>query len=365
MVCLLALGGLFLVERFRIRPKQDYYGTKVAAATLARDAFLAIKAERLKKRLSIDLETDPTESGLVGIAMSEVTSKSGKLTAKQTSVNPNFAAVVVQMLKDAKVQKGDVVAIGFSGSFPALNVCVLAAVETLQVRPIIITGITASQWGANEPQLLWPDMEKVMQDHSLIHSRTVAASIGGIDDRGRGMSKFGRDIVTRNIQRHGIAMLQPKSYEESIDLRMALYREQAGEAQIKAYINVGGVTSSIGKEVGRREFKPGLNRYLPHGMSGTDSVMGRFLNEEGAAVINLREVETLARTYGLPAPPVTMPLVGEGAIYFREQYNPWLAVVVLATVLGSIWAFMRTDVGFRMLQMAHRDRGNTHPEPMV
>ena len=44
------------------------------------------------------------------------------------------------------MKKGDAVAIGYSGSFPALNICVMAAVETLQLEPIGIASASASQW---------------------------------------------------------------------------------------------------------------------------------------------------------------------------------------------------------------------------
>ncbi|TWT82059.1 Capsule biosynthesis protein CapB [Planctomycetes bacterium CA13] len=62
--------------------------------------------------------------------------------AKLTSTNPNMAAVVVDMLKAAGVGKGDLVAVGYSGSFPGMNVSVLAALNTIGARPIIL---------ANEP----------------------------------------------------------------------------------------------------------------------------------------------------------------------------------------------------------------------
>ena len=67
-----------------------------------------------------------------------VTSLPGKLANKQMTVNPNFAAAIVQMRKDAGVEKGDFVAVGVSGSFPAFNVCTYTALETLRARPIVI-----------------------------------------------------------------------------------------------------------------------------------------------------------------------------------------------------------------------------------
>ena len=90
-----------------------------------------------------------------------MTSLPGHLGSKQTSINPNFAAVVVGMLKDAGVQEGDCVAVGCTGSFPAMNVAVYSALETLRARPIVICSAGSSQYGANTPDLLWIDMERL------------------------------------------------------------------------------------------------------------------------------------------------------------------------------------------------------------
>jgi poly-gamma-glutamate system protein len=365
LIGVLALGGLFVVEHFKSQVRERHYSLKRDAAELARQAMNALKVERLRRGLPIDPATDPAQTGLIGSVMTPVTSRAGKLSAKQTSVNPNFAAVVVELLKEAEVEEGDTVAIGFSGSFPALNVCVLAAVQAMKLQPIVISGVSASQWGANEPEFLWLDMEQTLIDRGILRVRSVAASIGGIDDRGFGLGKEGREIVTQSIEGHHLTFLRPNTYQESVDLRMAMYHQYAGGARIKAYINVGGLTSSIGKEIGRKEFKPGINVQVPPGVTGTDSVMARFILQEGAVVINLREVESLARTYGLPISPAATPTVGEGKIFFREQHNRWLAVTVLAVVVGGIWAFIRTDVGFRLLQTARRAHRKEHPEPMV
>jgi poly-gamma-glutamate system protein len=365
LICVLALGGLFVVERFKTKSRERHYSSKIAAADLANKAMKALKVERLSRSLAIDPATDPAQTGLIGSVMTPVTSKSGKLSAKQTSVNPNFAAVIVQMLKEADAHEGDTIAIGFSGSFPALNICVLAAVETLKLRPLVIVGVSASQWGANEPEFLWPDMEQTLINQGILRVKSLAASIGGIDDRGFGLGKQGRDLILHNIESNNLTFLHPNSYQESVDLRMELYHRYAGDARIKAYINVGGLTSSIGKEIGRKEFKPGINTHVPPGVSGTDSVMARFILQEGATVINLREVETLARTYGLPTAPETIPPVGEGKIYFRVRQNPYWASGVLAIVVGCIWAFVRTDVGFRIFQTTRHSKTKEHPEPMV
>ena len=164
LIAMISIAGLLMVERWKVSEDQPYFEEKIKAANLAADAFEAIRAERVKLGPPIDKVNDPADTGIIGLAMSPVTSVLGHLSAKQTSTNPNFAAVLVEMLKEAGVEQGDVVAVGVSGSFPALNICTYAALESLGAKPLVISSASASQWGANVPQLMWPDMEL-----SLIH----------------------------------------------------------------------------------------------------------------------------------------------------------------------------------------------------
>ena len=133
LIAALALGALFIVESFPVQTRQRYYDEKIAAAHKAREAMGAIKSERQRRGAVIDPEIDPAGSGMIGSALTAVTSNTGYLDAKQTSANPNFAAVIVDLLKRAGVEKGDLVAIGLSGSFPALNIATFAAVHVLEL----------------------------------------------------------------------------------------------------------------------------------------------------------------------------------------------------------------------------------------
>jgi poly-gamma-glutamate system protein len=87
--------GLIAVEQFQVTERSPYYGAEMQASRLALEAMTAVKEQRLALGNSIDPEVDQAESGLIGTFLSPVTSYPGNLQAKQTSVNPNFAAVVV------------------------------------------------------------------------------------------------------------------------------------------------------------------------------------------------------------------------------------------------------------------------------
>jgi poly-gamma-glutamate system protein len=366
LIAAASLAGLLLVE-FRPHPvQQPYYTEKLDASALAERCMLEIRKRRMELLPPINRETDPNESGLIGEAMTAATSYTGVLAAKQISVNPNFAAVVVDMLKRAGVKKGDAVAIGYSGSFPALNICVMAAVQTLELEPIGIASASASQWGANRPDLLWVDMELALLEAGLVNFRSVAASLGGVEDRGVGMAEETRRTLLAGTKRVGLPEIESESFTESINKRMSLYHDIARErgARIRAYINVGGGATSVGKTLGKKAMHSGLNLELPPAARNIDSVMTRFLNEK-VPVIHLVRVADIAARYGLPTEPGFDPQVGQGAVFNRMEYNRWYAALVLLAILVSLYVFIRSDWGFRVFQTAPRPNEIGHPEPMV
>lgn len=364
LIAVLSMVGMGAVERFRLRTQQPYFEEKLEASRLALKAMQILQQEREPREPDIDPINDPTGSGLIGLAMTAVTSDPGSLPAKQTTINPNFAAILVQWLHGAGVKNGDVVAVGVSGSFPALNVCVYAALQTMGVKPVVVSSAAASQWGANLPDFIWLDMEKVLADNNIFTFRSVAASIGGVEDRGLGMASEGRKLLEQGIHRNGVELIDSKSFTDSIDRRMAIYNQKAAGSPIKAYINVGGGTTSVGTSIGKRMFEPGLNLKIPPGAQHLDAVMTRFARD-GVPVIHLTNIAQIASEYGLPTSPRTIPEVGAGRIFYGGRYNLWLAGGVLLAILGSLYAFIHTEIGYRLLQTPARSKDAFSQEPMI
>jgi poly-gamma-glutamate system protein len=363
LIALVAIGALAAVESLPVQTKQRWYDEKIAAARKAREAMSAIKTERLRRGLVIDAESDPAATGMIGSALTSVTSNTGYLGAKQISTNPNFAAVIVDMLKRAGVEKGDLVGVGLSGSFPALNVSTFAALQVLEAKPIAITGASSSEWGANDPNFLWIDMERLLVDKQIFGFRSVAASRGGIDDRGFGMSKEGRALLDAGIARNGMPLIDPKSLADSIEQRMQIYDEQSGGRSFKAYINVGGSTASVGTHVGKKQFTPGLNLDPPRGPGLVDSVMLRFLGRD-VPVLHVVQVKELARQYGLAEEPEAMPRIGQSNVYVRAEYNRLIAAGGLVVIFLAMLAFIRMDIGMRILRVRGKN-GEAQPQQMV
>ena len=349
LVAVFSLCGLGALEKFKVTKNQSYFKEKIQAAKFAKEAFKEIKEERLKRKIEIDPETDPAQTGLIGRLMSAITSNKGDLPAKQTSVNPNFAAVVLHLLREAGVRQGDVVAVGVSGSFPAINMSVYAALETLKAHPIIISSAASSQWGANISKFSWLDMENHLFKNKIFPFRSVAASLGGIEDRALGMTKKEKGILKETIKRNELPFLEAAGYQQSFEKRMALYREHANGAPIRAYVNVGGQTSSVGKKAGKRHFHSGLVTTSPDISQEIDSVMWEF-SQNGVPVIHLVRFAKLAAKYGLPLQPDRLPSVGEGIVFVKKEPSKILALSVLGSILFLLFAFVRSDLGFRIVQ---------------
>jgi poly-gamma-glutamate system protein len=252
------------------------------------------------------------------------------------------------------------VAVGFSGSFPALNVSLDAAMATLRLDPIVISSVSASQWGANHPKFLWVDMERVLHERKVIPFRSIAASFGGADDRAAGLSEGGLALLRRGVRRNKLPLIEPENYAESVVERMALYRDRAAGKPIRAYVNVGGGTSSVGTRRSKFAFQPGINRRTPPRAALIESVMARFL-DEGVPVIHFLQLNRMAERFGLPVSPQVRPPVGTGQVFLQRRYNRWLTAIALAAVIASLFLFIRSGRGRMALQSVQRKQEQLGP----
>lgn len=180
------------------------------------------------------------------------------------------------MLADAGVREDDLVAVTVSGSFPALNLAVYSAIEAIGAQAVIIASASSSQWGANVPGLLWLDMERELRQAGLISLKPAAASIGGIEDRGVGLSNEGIQVIRNSIEKAGIPLLEPRSYQEAVADRIALFREYSAERPYKAFINVGGGATIVGPPGIDDQFGSGLITEAPARAYAVETVMGYF-----------------------------------------------------------------------------------------
>ena len=326
----LSLLAFIAVENSKVDVKQDWYNEKVEAAKLSQLAANYLKTYRLENGVFIDVINDPNQTALIGQEYTLVTTDRGYIDAKLSATNPNFAAVVVQLLKDAGLEENDNVAVGMTGSFPGLNISVLAALETLNMNPIVISSVGSSNFGANDPFFTWLDMENILNKSNIFHNKSVAASIGGGSDVGRGLSPEGRNLITNAIQRNNMRFINEKHLEESISKRLEIYDEHSKGQPIKAYINVGGGIASLGNTINGKLIPPGLTQFLPMRNFPVRGVIIQMGLEE-IPIIHLLNINTLLAKYGLPASPVPLPEPGVGEIFIQKKYS--VIVTSIATLI--------------------------------
>jgi len=344
-LAILAMACLFLVETRKEMRKQPYYDEKVAAVRLQASAMEAIKKEVLRHRRTLDPFTDPAGSGLIGRNLSPLTSVVGYLAAKQTSVNPNFAAVVIQLMKRLGLKEGDRVAVGATGSFPALNLAVLVGCKVLKLRCVMISSVAASMFGANHPRVTWLDMERIAYREGFIDTRSVAASIGGVDDNGGQLSETGVELILRAIERNQVRLIREGSLQANIEKRLQIYEEASGGEPYKAFINIGGGEANVGSHFTKVLFRPGINRSLPRKKIPDEGAMTLLMRKYEIPAIHLSGVSQLAERYGLPKAPQTMPPLAEGALFYDMVYSLPLVAVLMGVLIAACFFVIRFDVG--------------------
>lgn len=329
-IALLSLFAFIAVENSKKEVREEWYTEKLAAARLSQQAALCLKDHRLEAGVFIEEVNDPNQTSLIGQEYTQITTDRGYIDAKLSSLNPNLAAVVVQYLKDAGLEENDHVAIAFTGSFPALNISVIAAVEVLKLRPIIISSVGSSNYGANDPFFTWLDMESVLFSSGVLHHKSVAASIGGGFDEGRGLSPEGRALIVDAINRNNVSLIREDHLNASIEKRMQIYRNEGKGKPVKAYINVGGGIASLGHSVNASLIPTGLNIDIPavnYPVRGVIVQMG----QKKIPVIQLVNIKEILSRFGLPNSPVPLPEPGNGGIFVSMKYN--LVVTSVATFI--------------------------------
>ncbi len=332
-LAVLALLLQGVLEWTRTPVRQRDYDLKYAAAEKAHEAYMAIRRHRLMDGAAVDLVNDPAGTGLIGPEFSQITNARGDLDAKLTSLNPNWAAVMVDMFRRAGLKPGDPVAVAISGSFPGLNVAVYAALEAMELSSVVVTSVGASMWGANDPSFTWLDMETLFVEERIFHVRSAAASLGGGDDMGRGLSPTGRRLLTDAIERNGVPLLASDHIEDAITARMSLFAERLRGRPCRCYVNVGGGVASLGSS---------QNKILiPHGLSMTLQAENWprkgsmvLMADKGVPVIHLLDIVDLAREHGLPIVPDYLAVPGEGDIFVRDSYRLSLAAVFFVVYAG-------------------------------
>ena len=341
LVCLSILALLCFIStiNYKIIEKSPSYDQKVIAANLMSEAMRILKNSRMEEGVFIDIENDPNETGLVGSPFSLITTDEGDLDSKLTTLDPNFSAVIVDLMSQLDLKSNDTVAVLMTGSMPGANLAVLSACQAMGISPVIISSIGASQWGANQVDFTWLDMESILVENGLFLSNSVAASIGGRNDMGRLLSPSGRKIITDNISSYNIPLIRHKRLVENINARMNIYSSYLPIEDYKAVINIGGGVASLGTSFNSKLLPPGIVK-RPNLMNisrpgGIEGVFFKFVNL-GVPGLHILNIRPLTEQFKIPFAPIPIPEIGQGSLYAKEHYSLMVAFICLLIVSGSV-----------------------------
>ncbi|MFA7598479.1 MAG: poly-gamma-glutamate system protein [Candidatus Cloacimonas sp.] len=323
--------------------KVDGYELKVEAAKHMRACMNVLKEETLRRGYEIDEVNDPNKTGLIGLSGSKITTSRGVLEDKLAGLNPNYAAVMIDMLRANRVNSGDYIAVGLTAANPGLNLALYSAIQTLDINPIIVTSVGSSMFGANRDDFTWLDMEDILYEKNLIGFKSSAASIGGGNDTGRGLSNEGREIITSNIKKHGVIFINEPSLNENVDKRMRVYTRLLPEdKKYKTFVNIGGGLGNVGSSVNASLIRDGVNRKIGERDFSTEGAIMRFA-KRNIPVIHVFRPRALAERYGIETEPIPMTEPGVGEAFVTVKNNLTVAIVCLTILVLSIVAVIIFD----------------------
>lgn len=345
-LCLvITLSALWLTLQLGRVQRAPLWEEKIAAAELMDRCMQQIR--EYQEDLGIPLTPeDLHQTGLLGPRYTEITTTLGPQEAKRTTADPQMAALVVELMREAGVSSGDCVGAAFSGSFPALNLAVLSACAAMEVDVVYIASVGASTYGATWPQLTFPEIAFRLVEDGLLPTQSAAYSLGGDGDLGLNMDPAAVADIQARMAHTQIPCIYEEDYESNVAKRMEIYDTQG---PISCFIGVGGnqTTGGIGEDTLGWGVLTGLEREPAGPGSG---LMQRY-GAQGMPVIHLLNVKQLVADYGLPYDPVTPIPIGEGPLFLPIQYSKWPAACALlacALILffgfHKQWVFGRKEV---------------------
>lgn len=331
LVGLISLGAFAMVRVLSTdeRPKLDQV-RRMASLQMER-AIRVLGEEFASRGQQFDQALDPNHTGLIGVECSDMVTTLGNVEAKRSTTNPNIAGAIVQMLDEAGVVRGDTIAVGCSGSFPALAVATLCATKALGVRPVIIVSLGSSSYGANKTDWTVLEILDLLRRRGLVDVPLAGVSLGGADDVGNELESETRNLLTEKIKSSGFPFLHESNLPRNVAERMSIYSGPNGTGRIAAFVNIGGSFADLGTDPIVLKLDPGVNRQIAMPEKEERSGVVFAMAKRHIPVIHLLHIKGLVVKYGLPWDPIPLPSAdGAGA---PQSHSAPSAIVIVITIL--------------------------------
>lgn len=329
-----------------------YADVQRAAAERMQRGEAVLKDVVVAEEISIE-SIDLNETGLIGPEWTPLTTTPGIEDAKRTSLDPNFAALLVKYFETAGLEAGDRVAVGTSGSFPGLLMATLCAATEMHLQADVIASFGSSMYGATRLELNVCRILRILQENEIIEYRLLAVSPGGNNDYGESaLWPDSRETIAGLAAETGVEYIDLNDIEKSIARRLELFGED-----VDCFVNVGGASANSGTSAYTLDFPNGLVTDPPRIPATANRGLMYEYAARGIPVINMLNVRQLAADNGLPYDPVPLTEPGEGGVYYDIVYPVWIPVLTVLLMLGVLW------IGRRRWQKGHTEPGAEGPAP--
>ncbi len=313
--------------------QHETYGfdLKVKAVENMENAINSLREEFISRGINNGEDSLAFGSFLIGPQNSIIQTTHGSKDSKLSTLNPNFAAMITEMLIELELDSSSKIAVSYTGSYPGANIAVLSALEAMKIKASIISSCGASEWGATHPDLTWIDMENHLYSSGIISNKSGLASIGGGYDLGTQLQAKGKKVCESAIYNHKINLLNIGDPEENINQRMQHYQNMTKD--ITLFINVGGGIYTTGDSLKRKDTPAGIIYPGDISSAASGTIIERFL-EQDIPVININHIHILTEWYDLPYPLGKKNQIKMGSLFYsKKQYN--LAVILTAFIIAA------------------------------
>ena len=309
LCAIVSLGMLAVVMSLDPATQSHNTQPKIAASRTMELAIKTLREAYLARGLRFDDTIDPNHTALIGAEYTEMVTTLGSADAKRSTTNPNVSGLVVQLLGEAGVRRGDTIAVGCSGSFPAMAVATLGATKALGVYPVMILSLGSSSFGADRTDWTLLDILESFKPTGLVDVSIAGISLGGADDVGNDFDAATRNMLTEKIKHSGIPIVNEPDLPRNVARRMEIYFGSMGATRIAAFVNIGGSQADLGVDPLVLKLEPGVNRQitLPAKEEGHGVVFA--MAKRHIPVVHLLHIKGLLLKYGLPWDPTPLPKV--------------------------------------------------------
>ena len=332
-LAILTMGMVYWAVNSYERHETYGFDLKVKAVENMENAINSLREEFIARGINNGEDSLAFGSFLLGPQNSIIQTTKGSKVSKLSTLNPNFAAMITEMLIELELNSTSKIAVSYTGSYPGANIAVLSALEAMEMDASIISSCGASEWGATYPEMTWMEMENYLNQEDYISNKSNLGSIGGGFDLGIQLNQQGREVCETAIYSNNMELLHEKNPIENVKKRMQYYYQNNELGVADLFINVGGGIYTIGDSLKRNNLPVGIIYPGDINLDINQTVLEGFLDKDIPA-ININHIERLMEWYELPYPPNNKNKIITGILFYsQKKYN--LKIILTAFIIAA------------------------------